>query len=257
MWWKPLHIFGKWSAARIAAGVRIYAIGDVHGCNSLLEQLLYAIEEHIAAVPSRRLPILVFLGDYIDRGPASRQVIDQLILLRHRREVIFLKGNHENYLVEFLKEPAIMPKWLQYGGLDTLHSYGINPRSHLDQKEQESLAATLSLALDQHGHLDFLNHLKVSFVCEDFLFVHAGVRPGVSLDQQSEEDLLCIRDDFLHYQGDLSKIVVHGHTPVSLPEVCANRINIDTGAYATGRLTCLVLEGDRMTFISSARSPVS
>jgi len=250
MWWKPLHIFGKWSAARIADGVRIYAIGDVHGCSSLLEQILTAIESHIAAFPSHR-PLLVFLGDYIDRGPASRQVIDQLILLRRRREVIFLKGNHERYLVEFLKEPATMPKWFQYGGLDTLLSYGITPRGRFDQKEQESLATAFSLALNQHGHLDFFDHLNLSLVCEDFLFVHAGVRPGISLDQQSEKDLLGIRDDFLHYQGDLGKIVVHGHTPVPHPEVCANRINIDTGAYQTGRLTCLVLERDEMKFISS------
>jgi calcineurin-like phosphoesterase family protein len=232
MSWKALHVFSKRSAARI-------------------EQLLALIESHMAAFPSRH-PILVFLGDYIDRGPASRQVIDQLLCLKEHREVIFLKGNHESYLVEFLKKPALLPKWFQYGGLHTLRSYGITPRSHFDPKEQEFLATALSLALNQNGHLDFLDHLKASFVCEDFLFVHAGVRPGIPLDQQSEEDLLWIRDDFLHYQGDLGKIVVHGHTPVPHPEVCANRINIDTGAYATGRLTCLILERDQMKFISSA-----
>jgi len=246
-----LHVFSKWSAARIADGIRIYAIGDVHGCSSHLERLLALVEEHITAFPSRR-PILVFLGDYIDRGPASRQVIDQLIVLREHREVICLKGNHESYLVEFLKNPAILPKWFQYGGLDTLHSYEITPRSHFDPKEQEYLATALSLALHKRGHLEFLDQLKISFLCEDFFFVHAGVRPGIPLDQQSEEDLLWIRDDFLHHGGFLGKIVVHGHTPVSHPEVCSNRINIDTGAYATGRLTCLIIERDRMKFISSA-----
>ena len=249
--WNAFHLFGKWSAARVADGVRIYAIGDIHGCSSLLEQLLASIEAHIAAFPSRR-PILVFLGDYIDRGPASRQVIDQLIFLRERKEVIFLKGNHESYLLEFLKQPAILPQWFQYGGLETLRSYEIFPRSHLDPNEQTSLSTALSLALNKHGHLDFLDRLEISFVCEDFLFVHAGVRPSVPLDQQREEDLLWIREDFLHYKGDLEKIVVHGHTPVLHPEVCSNRINIDTGAYATGRLTCLIIEGDRMKFISSA-----
>jgi serine/threonine protein phosphatase 1 len=248
MSWK--HIFSKWTAARITDGVRIYAIGDVHGCSSLLEQLLASIEAHVTAFPSFR-PILVFLGDYIDRGPASRQVIDQLIFLREHKEVIFLKGNHEGYLLEFLKLPAILPKWLQYGGLDTLRSYGITPRSHLDPKEQEFLAASLSHALTECGHLEFLNQLKISFVCEDFFFVHAGVRPNIPLADQSEEDLLSIRHDFLHYQGDLGKIVVHGHTPVAHPEVCSNRINIDTGAYATGQLTCLIIERDKMGFISS------
>ena len=248
---KSLGVFRKWSAARIADGVRIYAIGDVHGCSSLLEQLLALIEAHAAGFPSRR-PILVFLGDYIDRGPSSLQVIDQLISLRRYREVIFLKGNHESYLVEFLKKPAILTEWFQYGGLDTLRSYGITPRSYFDPQEQECLSAALGHALNKRGHLEFFNGLKTSFVCDDFLFVHAGVRPGVALDQQREEDLLWIRDEFLHYEGDLGKIVVHGHTPVPHPEVCSNRINIDTGAYATGRLTCLIIERDQMKLISSA-----
>jgi len=167
MLWKPLHVFSKWSAARIADGVRIYAIGDVHGCRSHLDQLLALIEAHVTAFPTRR-PILVFLGDYIDRGPASSQVIDQLILLREHNEVIFLKGNHESYLVEFLKNPAIMPRWFQYGGLDTLRSYGITPSSHFDPKEQEFIAGALALALNKRGHLEFLDHLKISFLCEDF-----------------------------------------------------------------------------------------
>jgi serine/threonine protein phosphatase 1 len=250
MWWKPPHIFNKWSAARIADGVRVYAIGDVHGCSSLLERLLALIQAHVRAFPSRR-PILVFLGDYIDRGPASSQVIDRLILLRSHQEVIYLKGNHESYLIEFLKNPTILPTWFQYGGLETLQSYGLTPRSHSDLKEQECVASALTLALKRHGHREFFDRLKLSFVCEDFYFVHAGVRPGIPLDQQSEEDLLWIRDEFLRHKGELGKIVVHGHTPVPQAEVCSNRINIDTGAYATGRLTCLIIERDEMKFISS------
>src|SRR6266853_3296627 len=140
MSWNPLRVFSKWSAARIADGVRIYAIGDVHGCSSLLEQLLVLIEAHLTAFPSRR-PILVFLGDYIDRGPGSRQVIDQLIFLRERKEAIFLKGNHESYLLQFLKQPAILPEWFQCGGRETLRSYGITPRNHFDPNGQASLSA--------------------------------------------------------------------------------------------------------------------
>jgi serine/threonine protein phosphatase 1 len=249
--WKLPHLFSKWSSARIADGVRIYAIGDVHGCSLLLEQLLKLIEAHTTAFPSRR-PILVFLGDYVDRGPASREVIDQLIFLQQHREVVFLKGNHESYLIEFLKNPAVLPKWFQYGGLTTLRSYGITATSYFDPKEQEALASALSLALNERRHIEFFDCLRSSFVCDDFFFAHAGVRPGIALDQQSEEDLLWIRDDFLRYEGDLGRIVVHGHTPVPHPEVCSNRINIDTGAYATGRLTCLIIEQDRMMFFSSA-----
>ena len=249
MRWKLRHVFSKRSAARIADGVRIYAIGDVHGCNSILQHLLASIDEHLTRFPSRR-PILVFLGDYVDRGSGSRQTIDQLISLRQHKEVVLLKGNHESYLLAFLKQPAILAKWIQFGGLDTLRSYGLTPGNPFDPKEQESLAAALHLALDKIGHLQFLDQLQTSFVCEDFFFVHAGVRPGVPLDQQSEDDLLWIREDFLHYGGDFGKIVVHGHTPAPEPEVCSNRINIDTGAYATGRLTCLVIERDKMKFIS-------
>jgi serine/threonine protein phosphatase 1 len=251
MRWKLSHVFSKRSAARIADGVRIYAIGDVHGCNSILQLLLASIDEHLTVFPSRR-PILVFLGDYVDRGPNSRQAIDQLISLQRHKEVIFLKGNHESYLLAFLKQPAILSKWIQFGGLDTLRSYGLIPGNHFDPKEQEYLATALRLSLDKTGHLQFLDQLQTSFVCEDFFFVHAGVRPGMPLDQQSEEDLLWIREDFLHYGGDFGKIVVHGHTPVPQPEVCSNRINIDTGAYATGRLTCLIIQRDQMKFMSTA-----
>jgi serine/threonine protein phosphatase 1 len=251
MRWKLLDAFRKRSAARLADGVRIYAVGDVHGCNFVLQHLVALIDAHLMTFPSRR-PILVFLGDYVDRGPDSRQVIDQLISLRQHREAIFLKGNHETYLLEFLERPTILTKWIHFGGLDTLRSYGLNSANNFDPEEQESLASALRVALDATGHLQFLDGLQTSFVCEDFFFVHAGVRPGIPLDRQSEEDLLWIREDFLHYDGDFGKIVVHGHTPVPQPEVRSNRINIDTGAYATGRLTCLVIERDNMRFISSA-----
>jgi serine/threonine protein phosphatase 1 len=256
MRWNPRHVFDKQSAARIADGVRIYAIGDVHGCNSILQHLLGLIDAHLTTFPSRR-PILVFLGDYVDRGPSSREALDQLISLRHRREAIFLKGNHESYLLGFLKRPAILTKWIQFGGLDTLRSYGLSPESHLDSVEQESLAAALNIAMDNAGHLEFIYQLQTAFVCDDFFFAHAGVRPGIPLDRQSEDDLLWIREDFLHYGGDFGKVIVHGHTPVTQPEVCSNRINIDTGAYATGRMTCLVIERDKMKFISSAASKMT
>lgn len=244
-------MFGKRSTATIGDGVRLYAIGDVHGCSSVLQRLVALIDAHQASYPSPR-PILVFLGDYVDRGPGARDAIHQLVALRKFRETVFLKGNHESYLLEFLNQPTILPKWIQFGGLDTLKSYGLNPGNHLDPHEQKRLAAGLRAALEEAGHLEFLEGLRSSFAYGDFFFVHAGVRPGIPLDRQNEEDLLWIRDEFLQYQGSFGKIVVHGHTPVSQPEVCSNRINIDTGAYATGRLTCLMIERDKMKFIFAA-----
>jgi serine/threonine protein phosphatase 1 len=234
--------------AKVADGTRIYAIGDIHGRSDLLQQLLARIVAHVSAKPAFR-PILVFLGDYIDRGPSSRRVIDQLLLLHEQLDVVFLKGNHENYLIQFLKNPRFLTDWLKFGGLDTLRSYGVLPNNYSDSTEQEYLARSLSLILHQNRHDTFLSNLKNSFTCGDFFFVHAGVRPGVPLDQQSEKDLLEIRNDFLRHESHFGKIVVHGHTPVPQPDIRANRINIDTGAYATGQLSCLVIEGDEIQFI--------
>jgi len=248
MLWNLHQSIKKAPPAKVAEGVRIYAVGDVHGRSDLLQPLMARIEAHTTAHPAPR-PILIFLGDYIDRGPASRQVIDHLLLLNERQEVILLKGNHEHYLIEFLRNPPFLPEWLQYGGLDTLLSYGMRPHNYLDSREQEFLAMSLSLALHENGHREFLDNLRLSFVCGDFFFVHAGVRPGVPLDQQSEGDLLEIRHDFLQHKSDFGKIVVHGHTPLPRPDVRSNRINIDTGAYATGQLSCLILERDEIAFI--------
>jgi len=234
--------------AKIADGIRVYAIGDIHGRSDLLQPLLAQVETDISAhfIPH---PILVFLGDYLDRGPSSRQVIEQLALQSERSEVVFLKGNHEHYLFEFLKNPAFLKAWLRFGGLDTLRSYGIVPCNYSDAREQELLAMSFRLALHENGHYNFLSSLRPSFTCGDFFFVHAGVRPGIPLDQQSEKDLLTIRNEFLLSKSDFGKIVVHGHTPVPRPEIHSNRINIDTGAYATGQLSCLVLEQDEIRFI--------
>ena len=250
MSWNLLKLFSKSSAARIADGVRIYAIGDIHGCSGPLGQLLDRIAADISAFPSNR-SILIFLGDYIDRGADSSKVIDQLVNLQEHKKAVFLKGNHESCLIKFLKNPPFIKEWFQYGGLDTLCSYGITPQNYLDPKEQIFLANALFLELTKREHLRFFEGLKLSFTCEDFFFVHAGVRPGVPLDQQVEQDLLWIRNDFLDHEGEFEKIVVHGHTPTFRPEVRNNRINIDTGAYATGRLTCLIIERDWMKFISS------
>jgi serine/threonine protein phosphatase 1 len=225
----------------VPAGVRIYAVGDIHGRVDLLCATLERIRADIAHHPIAR-PVQVFLGDYIDRGPASREVLDHLSTVAKPYETVFLRGNHEVYLSEFLRDPTVLSEWRRYGGLETLVSYSLLPTIDPDAAEQGELAATLDRLLPPF-HREWFATLQDYFVCGDFFFVHAGVRPGVPLKQQNLQDLLWIREDFLNSEKDFSKMIVHGHTPVAQPEFHPNRINIDTGAYVTGRLTCLVLEG--------------
>jgi serine/threonine protein phosphatase 1 len=209
--------------------------------------MLNRIDVDLASNPVR-VGIEVFLGDYIDRGPASREVLDRLVARDRSFQSVFLKGNHENYLTEFLTNPSILEDWQHYGGLETLMSYGITPSINANAATQVQLSAALDQVLPE-SHRQFIGKLKPSFTCGDFFFVHAGVRPGIALTKQREEDLLWIRQDFLLYEEDFSKIVVHGHTPVPQPDIRPNRINIDTGAFATGQLTCLRLENDKVDFI--------
>jgi serine/threonine protein phosphatase 1 len=187
------------------------------------------------------------LGDYVDRGPSSFDVIE-LLSQRIQGGTICLRGNHESFLLEFLRNPTILNAWQHCGGLETLTSYGLQPSIDLSPEDQEGLAATLAERLPAH-HYSFLIALPLSFTLGDYFFVHAGVRPGVPLAKQRDEDLLWIREDFLRYEGSFGKFVVHGHTPVSEPDIRNNRINIDTGAFASGRLTCAVFEDDQISFL--------
>jgi serine/threonine protein phosphatase 1 len=232
---------------RVPKGVRVYAIGDIHGRADLLDEVLKRIDADLAKNPNNH-SVEVFLGDYIDRGPASRQVLDRLVARSRTHRTVFLKGNHETYLTGFVVNPPILADWQRLGGFETLLSYGITPTISANAATQALLAADFDQALPQ-SHRRFLDHLKLSFTCGDFFFVHAGVRPGIPLTKQREEDLLWIRSDFLLCEERFSKFVVHGHTPVPQPDIRPNRINIDTGAYATGQLTCLMLEGDKMHLI--------
>jgi len=227
--------------------MRVYAVGDIHGRADLLLPLLKRINAHLAAHPIANA-VQVFLGDYIDRGASSRQAVDLLIAYAASSRSVFLKGNHESYLIDFLRNPAVLEHWQRLGGLETLLSYGLTPVLNADAATQTQLSAALGRTLPRN-HYDFFGNLKLSFTCGDFYFVHAGVRPGIPLARQREHDLLWIRQDFLLHEEAFEKIVVHGHTPVDQPEVHRNRINIDTGAYATGNLTCLVLEGEQMSFL--------
>ena len=227
---------------RLPDGVRIYAISDVHGCADLLQQMFTVIDRDLANAESKRA-IHVFLGDYIDRGPQSRQTIDLLIDRSRSHEAVFLKGNHEAFLFDVLRAPSQLEGWRQYGGLQTLTSYGLTPSLNPDENEQAELIKELAYRIPPYQRR-FFNSLRLRFVCGDFFFVHAGVRPGIPLTQQKEEDMLWIREEFLESEELFSKYIVHGHTPVLQPDIRPNRINIDTGAYATGNLTLLTLQGD-------------
>jgi serine/threonine protein phosphatase 1 len=234
-------------SARIPNGIRIYAIGDIHGRADLLEGVLARINDHLSAYPVPRA-IQVFLGDYIDRGQASRAVLERLVHLAKTQGLVCLEGNHESFLIEFLSQPDVLDSWRNFGGFETLLSYDLAPSLKMDRTAKLELAAALKRAMPA-SHLQFLKALRKSFSCGDFFFVHAGVRPGIPLGEQQEADLLWIRHEFLSCQDNFGKIIVHGHTPVLKPEVHLNRINIDTGAYATGKLTCLVLEADQLMLI--------
>jgi serine/threonine protein phosphatase 1 len=233
--------------ARLPAGLRIYAVGDIHGRLDLLDSVLQRIDGEVAQSAPARV-IELFVGDYVDRGLASRAVIDRLIARRRTHELVCLMGNHERYVLEFLDDPTVLESWRRLGGLETLMSYGVRPTVRPDADTQVRLSIEFARALPQE-HRAFLSELQPCFACGDYFFAHAGVRPGVALEQQSEDDLLGIRAEFLACEDDFGKIIVHGHTPVMEPEVKANRINIDTGAYATGRLTCLVIEDDTIAFL--------
>jgi serine/threonine protein phosphatase 1 len=233
--------------AKVPPGTRIYAIGDVHGRADLLERTISDIDQHRNAYPIAHA-IEIMLGDYIDRGPQSDEVIELLTSRRLDAQTICLMGNHETYLLDFLRDPASLAEWQHYGGLETLMSYGLAPSLNPTADDQKQLAALLAERLPTH-HYDFLMTLPLSFDCGDYFFVHAGVRPGVALSDQRAEDLLLIREEFLLYKGSFGKTVVHGHTPVNEPEIHDNRINLDTGAFATGKLTCAVFENKDVMFL--------
>ncbi|HEY1579304.1 MAG TPA: metallophosphoesterase family protein [Terracidiphilus sp.] len=224
--------------------MRIYAFGDIHGRADLLKQMFTEIDADLARSPVDH-SIEVYLGDYIDRGPHSAHTLDLLIARGQSREAVFLKGNHEAYFLELLRDPTKLDGCRQFGGLQTLMSYGLQPSLNPSPTERTQLINGLNEIVPAE-HLAFLRRLQPSFVCGDFFFVHAGVRPGIPLSEQHEADLLWIRNEFLDSEMNFGKFIVHGHTPVREPDIRKNRINIDTGAYATGNLTLLRIEGSSM-----------
>jgi serine/threonine protein phosphatase 1 len=227
-------------------GLRIYAIGDIHGCHAQLESLLTLIDHDVR--DANIAHCVIYLGDYIDRGPASKDVVDSVLKTRLRFRTICLRGNHDQMLLDFLDEPAIFPKWSAVGGRETLLSYGVSPPQFDDERIFCAARDALWSALPK-AHYEFFSSLRFSVKIGDYFFVHAGVRPGTALDDQDIQDMLWIREDFLKSSSDFGAMIVHGHTPSAMPVRHVNRIGLDTAAYATGRLTAAVLEGTGFRFL--------
>jgi serine/threonine protein phosphatase 1 len=226
---------------------RLYVIGDIHGRSDLLDSIIAEINRELDARPPAGA-LTVTLGDYIDRGPDSRGVLDRLTRRAFPTRHVALKGNHEELFQAFLIDPAVGAQWRHLGGLETLHSYGVAVDELMRGRGFEAASTALRHAVPEE-HLRFLSALQLSASVSRYFFCHAGVKPGIPLDRQQAGDLLWIRDEFLNSKSNFGKIVVHGHSPVEQPEILPNRINLDTGAFATGRLTCLVLERDARRFI--------
>jgi serine/threonine protein phosphatase 1 len=231
-------------------GHRAYVVGDIHGRLDLLDQLLAKIEADLKARPARKT-LLVFVGDLIDRGPHSAQVIERLRTYRHAGvRPIFLLGNHEEVLLRILAgDRSLISSWLRFGGIQCLKSYGVDATA-LRALDEAAILTAIRAAVPRK-HIEFLESFLDTCRFGDYLFVHAGVRPGVELELQSQTDLRWIREPFLFDESDHGFTVVHGHTISPEVEERANRIGIDTGAYRTGVLTALVIDGAERRFIDT------
>jgi serine/threonine protein phosphatase 1 len=241
---------GEPAAPRGKAGCRAYAIGDIHGRLDLLESLLDQIElDRQWRAPKKTF--IIFLGDLIDRGPDSAGVVERL---RHYRpesaRTIFLAGNHEEVLLRILRgDSSIIQPWLKFGGAECVRSYGLNAQSLL-QMDEAAVVEKVRAAVPP-AHREFLESFADTFRFGDYLFVHAGIRPGVAIDAQDRQDLLWIREPFLTDTKEHGCMVVHGHTIVERVEERRNRIAIDTGAYQTGILTALAIEDDQRWLLAT------
>jgi serine/threonine protein phosphatase 1 len=235
--------------ARTPEGMRIYAVGDIHGRADLLERLNNQIQQDAAQHAEKALQ-LIYLGDYVDRGPQSQEVLELLTMQRPKGLTPhFLMGNHEQAMLSFLFDPLPSMQWLSYGGLATIASYAAGAWE-VDRNDLLKTRAALRAAIPMH-HRAFLQSLALSLRFGDYLFVHAGIRPDVPIEQQQALDLLWIRDRFLSHTKAHPFVVVHGHHVVETVDVRSNRIGIDTGAYATGCLSCLILDGAERLYLDT------
>lgn len=236
---------------RVPEGTIVYAVGDVHGRIDLLLRLEEQIVEDARLRDADRR-VIVYLGDYVDRGYESRGVIDHLLASEIPGfERVFLMGNHEEYMLRFLEDSSKARGWFANGGIETLMSYGvIAGGAGATDSDLARVQAEFRTALPD-DHKAFLTGLPSIHHEGDYVFVHAGIRPGVAIAEQDVEDLHWIRSDFLEDKRDYGVVVVHGHTISEHPVDRPNRIGVDTGAYASSRLTCVALTEDRREFIST------
>jgi serine/threonine protein phosphatase 1 len=238
---------GRANAPRVPDGVTVYAIGDIHGCADLLGQVHRQIERD----PAKGRKRVVYLGDYVDRGPDSRGVVELLLKGPPEGcEAIYLRGNHEQAMIDFVNDWEVARDWFNFGGVETLMSYGIRVPYAADEASIKEVQQDVKTKVPMQ-HWAFMRASSLSHVEGDYLFVHAGIRPGTPWDRQLPDDLIWIRDAFLSSRADHGKIVVHGHSISEGVEFRPNRIGIDTGAFATGVLTCLVLEGSDRRLIQT------
>lgn len=237
--------------ASVPAGQRIYAIGDIHGRLDLFDALADAIERDDAA-QGRAETTVVLLGDLIDRGPDSAGVVARAREWSQRRRVRIIAGNHEEMLLQSLDHLETFRAFLRYGGRETILSYPVDARA-FHMAELAEAQAMMRRAIPV-ADLDFIRRFEDHVVFGDYLFVHAGVQPGAPIDQQKRHDLRWIREPFLSHAGDFGHVVVHGHTIAAEPVLRANRIGIDTGAFMSGKLTALALEGESLRLIEARES---
>lgn len=236
------------------AGQRVYAIGDIHGRSDLLVEMIGQIEADLLASPVEDCQI-VTLGDYTDRGPDTCGVIETLSRMAGSPSgprIICLRGNHDQWVLDFLEDPFETGEhWMRWGGRETLTSYGVEPRW---ETHPHQMARDFRRALPRK-HLQFLRETKFCHDAGSYFFAHAGVRPGVPLEQQLPDDLMWIRDPFLLSRQDFGKVVIHGHTPHDHVDIHVNRINADTRAFESGILSCVVLEGDGYRLLEVCGDP--
>jgi serine/threonine protein phosphatase 1 len=248
------HLFnrGQRQKPQLPEDCLVHAIGDIHGRDDLLEPLLSAIDDDLSLSKASRR-VVIFLGDYIDRGPASNRVLDRLVAFSETSsaETHFVRGNHEDCLLAFLREPSTGPGWCEFGGRETLWSYGVTPPARRAEPQEWTAAADALRQVLPSSHLALLSDLKSCLEIGDYFFTHAGARPGVALVDQTNHDLMWIRGDFLDAENRFERVIVHGHTPEPAVMADQRRIGIDTGAYATGVLTALRLQGKAASLIQT------
>ncbi len=232
-------------------GKRVYAVGDIHGMMGCLHMLMVMIDHHLRAHPVDSYEI-VFLGDYVDRGSHSRDVLDYMVIMAAKPHITCLAGNHEWALLRFLQGKLPYHSWYRWGGDATMKSYGVTPCPvNAKEDQKQAIREQLANAIPE-THIQFLKDLPHMHELGDYVFVHAGLRPNIPLHKQKREDVMMIREDFLGHPVTLDKCIIHGHSVFAEPHIRERSIGIDTGAYDTNRLTAIVIQDHEYSFLSTS-----